>query len=123
MDNARSENPHYHEKNSEYRTGIQSHKQRAQRRSVGSINDWSEDEMSKQEQEKLIPQGKLTRKQKRAMPQLKHDISCGQYLHIPKESKSLFVSQATKYRRKQYIRIAFIIIFVIIATLYVTYYM
>ncbi len=122
MDEARRKNPNRDTEVSEFRSRTQHSYKRPERRSVGSINDWQDDEVKAQAEEELIPQGKLTRKQKRQMPQLKHDISYGQYLHKPKNQRALFTSQATKYRNKQIARGVAFLVFLALIYVFVKYY-
>ncbi len=114
MDNAKSENPNFNVSDSEYSSHIQHTHRRKNRRSVGSINDWSDEEIQGHGEEEILNTGNLTRKQLKAMPQLKHDISYGQYLHMPKSQRAIFTSQATKHRNKLIIRTVVVIALIVV---------
>ncbi len=107
MDSTRGENPITDTNAREYRPRPHKSSRFATRRSVGSINDWQEAELKVAED--TAPSVNLSRKQKRAMPQLKHDISYGQYLHTPKSQRAIFTSQATKHRNKILVRTLIVI--------------
>ncbi len=113
MDRRRSENPILNSNHTEQKRQNQYVRKQTNRRSVGSISDWSDEDLSYINDEELSTD-KLTRKQKKAMPQLKHDISYGQYLHMPKAQRAIFTSQATKHRNKIIIQTIIIIALVVL---------
>ena len=123
MDNAKRENPNYNVSDSEYSSHIQHANKRKARRSVGSINDWTEADLKGQNEDEIYNTGNLSRKQLKAMPQLKHDISYGQYLHMPKSQRAIFTSQATKHRNRLIIRAVVVIALIVVIYLLVkTFY-
>ncbi len=123
MDGANRENPNFGASDSNKNKYSRRANTRASRRSVGTINDWSESESKQHADEDIINPDNLTRKQLKAMPQLKHDVSYGQYLHMPKSHRAIFTSQATKYRNRMILRWVIIVALVVIIYLIIKSFM
>ncbi len=121
MDSANRENPNFMISDTDQKTHTQHHKARMGRRSVGTINDMPEEKVQHLADEDVANQNNLTRKQRKAMPQLKHDISYGQYLHMPKSQRAIFTSQATKHRNKIIVRLVVIAVLIVVLYLLITY--
>ncbi len=121
MDNAKRENPNYNKAEAKYGSPKRQAKRRKPHRSVGSINDLSNEDAEFQQDDSTQNTGSFTRKQLKSMPQLKHDIAYGQYLHKPKSQKAIFTSQATKHRNKVIVSVVIAIVLIVIIYLLVVY--